>query len=188
MAANPELASGKRGNPWRPVIWGGAACLLLLPLVAMQFTPEVNWTGFDFLVFGSMLSLACGSYELGAKMSSNTAYRAATAVAVGAGFMLTWINLAVGVIGDEGDPANLLFAAVLLVGIIGALLGRFRAQGMARALVATAAAQALVGVVVLLVGVIRYEALALCAVFTVIWLVSAGLFSIAARTGPQVLS
>lgn len=187
MAANPELASSKRGNPWRSVVWGGAACLLVLPLVAMQFTREVNWTGLDFLVFGSMLSLACGSYELGARMSSDTSYRAAMAVAVGTGFMLTWINLAVGAIGDERNPANLMFAGVLLVGIVGALLGRFRARGMARALVATAAAQALVGVVVLL-GVMGYEALALCAVFTVLWLVSAGLFSLAVRTCAQVLS
>jgi hypothetical protein len=44
----------------RIAIWGTAAFLLLLPWVAMQFTTEVNWTLFDFLVIGVMLLAACG--------------------------------------------------------------------------------------------------------------------------------
>ena len=48
-----------RPEPGRRLLaWGAAAALLLLPLVAMQFTEEVNWTVFDFLVFGSMLAVA----------------------------------------------------------------------------------------------------------------------------------
>ena len=73
--------------------------LLLLPLVAMQFTNEVNWDETDFIVFGAMLAAACGTYELAARMTGNTAYRAAVSVAVAAAFLLIWINLAVGIIG-----------------------------------------------------------------------------------------
>ena len=37
-------------NPWRLTLWGGVLCLLLLPLIAMQFSKEVNWTASDFVV------------------------------------------------------------------------------------------------------------------------------------------
>ena len=47
----------------RALVWGAAAALLLLPWVAMQFTSEVNWTKSDFMVFGVMLLLACGSCD-----------------------------------------------------------------------------------------------------------------------------
>ncbi len=179
MAANVESVNPGKGNPWRLWVWGAAACLLALPLVAMQFTREVNWTGADFLVFAIMLGAACTIYELGAKMSSNSAYRAATAIAAVAGFVIVWVNIAVGVIGDEGDPANLMFAGVLLVGIVGALMGRLRAHGMARALLATAIAQAAVGVLIYARGMGSGAAL-FCAAFSLVWLASAGLFHKAA--------
>ena len=60
------IAIGKRGggNRLRPYVWGTAACLLLLPLMAMRFFPDsgVNWTGSDFLTMGVMLATACGLY------------------------------------------------------------------------------------------------------------------------------
>ena len=56
-----------QGDLWRLfrwVMWGGAALLLALPLVAMQFTSEVNWTASDFVVMGAMLGIAAGTVEL----------------------------------------------------------------------------------------------------------------------------
>ena len=55
--------------------------------------------------------------------------------------MLVWINLAVGIIGSEDNPANLMYGGVLAVGVAGAVAARFRPGGMARALAATALAQ-----------------------------------------------
>jgi hypothetical protein len=69
------------------------ALLLLLPSVAMQFTDQVSWDETDFIVAGAMLAVACGSFELVARMRSDTLYRAATGVAVAAAFILVWINL-----------------------------------------------------------------------------------------------
>jgi hypothetical protein len=161
-------------------VWGTAAFLLLLPLVAMRFTEEVNWTLLDFVVFGAMLVAACGTYELGTRMSGSTAYRAAIGIAVVAGFLLVWINLAVGIIGTEDDPANLMFGGVLLVGAVGALIARFRPRGMARALVVAAVAQALIAGIALVAG-LGYEAVVLSAFFAAMWLASALLFRKAAR-------
>jgi hypothetical protein len=179
MAGNTANGSGRRGNRWRIAIWGSAALLLLLPLVAMQFTNEVNWDETDFIVFGAMLLAACGTCELAARMTGNGAYRAAVGVAVAAAFILVWMNLAVGIIGNEDNPANLMFGGVLAVGIIGAVIARFQPQGMARALMTTAVAQALVGVIALAMGSV--EAFVLTAFFAALWLTSAWLFRNAAR-------
>ena len=69
MASNMQSGGANRGNWLRVAIWAFAGSLFLLPLVAMQFTSEVNWDGFDFLVWGAMLLVACGTYELVSRIS-----------------------------------------------------------------------------------------------------------------------
>jgi hypothetical protein len=86
------------------------------------------------------------------RAQGSLAYRLAAGLALGAALLLIWINLAVGIIGSEDEPANLLYGGVLAVGLIGAILARFQTQGMARALLATAAAQVLVAVIALAAG------------------------------------
>ena len=74
---------------------------------------------------------------------------------------------------------------VLAVAVIGALLARFRPDGLARALVATALAQLLVGAVALIAGpgpAPPWDALVLCGFFAALWLLSAGLFRRAAAS------
>lgn len=161
--------------------WAIAGLLLLLPLVAMQFTEEVNWDLADFIIFGAMLTAACSAYELAARVTGSTAYRTATGVALVAAFILIWINLAVGIIGTEDNPANLIFGGVLAVGIIGAVIARLRPQGISRALVATALTQASVA----MIPGLEPEAVILIGLFTVLWLVSAWLFRKAAREQAQ---
>ena len=85
-------------------------------------------------------------------MLIRNAYRAAVGVALAAAFILVWLSLGVGIIGADGDPANLMYFGVLAVGIVGAVIARFRPPGMARALFATALAQALVAVIALIFG------------------------------------
>lgn len=170
----------RRGNKWRPFVWGAAACLLAMPLVAMQFTSEVNWTGGDFVAMGLLLAIACGIYELGAWLSGNTFYRAAFATAVLGGFLVVWANLAVGMIGDEGDAVNLLWVGVLGIGIVGALIARFKAPGMALALLLTGIAHLAVVAYAFAAGLDDRGA-TVSAVFALPWLASAALFREAAR-------
>lgn len=93
--ADGQAAQGRRGGQWRTAVWAVAGFLLLLPALAMQVTGEVSWDETDFIVWGVMLAIAAGTYELAARLSRNTAYRAAVGVAVVAGFLLVWVNLAV---------------------------------------------------------------------------------------------
>jgi hypothetical protein len=76
-------------------------------------------------------------------------YRAAFGIACATGFVLVWINSAVGIIGD--GPVNLLYLGVLAVGFFGALIARFQPRGMALALFATAVTQMLVPVIALVI-------------------------------------
>jgi hypothetical protein len=128
------------------------ALLLSIPLVAMQLTDEVAWGPLDFAVMGALLIGAGLMYEGAARRARNLAYRLGVGVALAAAFLLVWIDLAVGIIGSEDDPANLMYVGVLAVGVAGALLARFRPRGMARALFATALAQALAAVIALTLG------------------------------------
>src|SRR3712207_1770656 len=115
MADLAGNGDARRHRLWRKALWMFAAFLLLLPLAAMQVTDEVDWGKTDFLLMGAMLFGACGVYELAARMTGSIAYRAAVGVAVVTAFILIWINLAVGIVGSEGNPANLMYFGVLAV-------------------------------------------------------------------------
>jgi hypothetical protein len=186
IAGHGESGVGRRGNRWRIAGWSAATLLLLLPLVAMQFTDEVVWDVADFAVAGALLVGAGVTLELAARRTGNGAYRAAVGVALGAAVILAWVNGAVGVIGSESN-ANLMYGGVLAVGVIGALIARFRPHGMARALLATALAQALVAVIALIAGlgstgpIWPRDLLMLTGFFVALWLGSASLFQKAAR-------
>ena len=89
---------------------------------------------------------------LKAKWPDSRPYKLAVGLALTGAFLLFWINGAVGIIGSEDNLANLMYVGVFVVGIIGAVIARFQPEGMARALFATALAQALVAAITLIAG------------------------------------
>lgn len=76
-----------------------AAFILLVPLVAMQFTDEVAWDLFDFAIAGALLVGTGVTYVMSARKVSNPRYRAVIGVALAVALLLVWIELAVGIIG-----------------------------------------------------------------------------------------
>jgi hypothetical protein len=121
---------------------------------------------------------------------NRTAYRSAVGVAVAAACMLVWLSLGVGIIGADGDPANVMYFGVLAVGIIGGSVARLQPRGMARALFAMALAQALVAAIALIAGLglpwsPPAEILALNGFFVALFVGSACLFRRAARDEPE---
>lgn len=127
------------------------ALLLAVPLVAMQFSEDVQWTGSDFTIMGVIIFTMSLAYELISQRSSNALFRFATAIAILTSFLLVWVNLAVQIIGDGENPGTMLYVFVPLIGLIGAALARFQAPGMASAAYAAAVAQMLVPVITLMV-------------------------------------
>ena len=177
MASRLEQ-SGWSAARVRAVAWGGAAALILLPLVAMRLTSDVNWDAADFLFAIGLVGGVGLMFELALRMSPTRSYRAGVGVALAAAFLLTWINLAVGIIGNEENPFNLLYFAVMGVAAIGTVAARFRASGMAVAMAAAAAAQVAVAVVAL-AGGLGFTG-PITVFFGGLWLISAFLFRKAA--------
>ena len=178
MTMQAENGGGRRGASWWRVLpWVGASALLAAPAVAMRLGADVDWTAFDFIVAGVMLAAPLTVFELALRASGSLAYRAAAVVALGTAFLITWSNLAVGIIGSENDPINLMFFGVIFIAIAGAFLARFRARGLAVAMTATAAAQAATAVVALAAGDFVFV---IIGVFMTGWLMSAWLFRRAA--------
>lgn len=73
--------------------------LLLIPLIAMQFTNEVKWSLFDFMVAGILL-LGTGLIgELVWRKVKSKGLRIAISVALLVMLFLIWVELAVGIFG-----------------------------------------------------------------------------------------
>ena len=175
-------------NAYRSVVGVAlaTALMLLIPLLAMQITDEVAWNVFDFVFAGALIFGTGLTYVLVARKAGNTAYRFAVGVALAAAFLLVWGNAAVGIT-DSG--ADLMFLWVPAVGIIGAIIARFQPRGMARAMFATALAQASVAAIALVFGLglpwsPPVEILGLNGFFVALFLGSAWLFRYAAREQP----
>lgn len=76
-----------------------AAILLLIPFTAMQFTNEVKWSPFDFIIAGILMlgtGLIC---ELVLRNVSKIGCRIAICAAVLGISFLIWAELAVGIFG-----------------------------------------------------------------------------------------
>jgi hypothetical protein len=139
-----ERRSTLARNTYRSVLGVAlaTALILLIPLLASP-----GWTLGDFVAAGALVFGTGLAFVLAARKEGNFAYRFAVGVALAAGFLLVWVNLAVGIIGEPDEAANLMYIGVLAVGIAGAFVARFRPQEMARALLATSFAQALVAMI-----------------------------------------
>jgi len=125
--------------------------LLLIPLAGNLFVEGWDWDPGSFVLAWLMMAGVGFVYVFVTRRAGSVAYRVATGIALLAGFMIIWGNLAIGFIGSEDNPANLMYGGVLAVAAIGAAIARFEAPGMARAIFAAAAAQFLVPVIALAV-------------------------------------
>lgn len=184
LIGNAENGDSQTMSPWRIAAWIIAAFVLLLPVVAMPFARGVDWTASDFVVAAVLLFGALGAYELAARKADNAAYRAGVGVAIAAALLLTWVNAAVGLTDSSADG---LYLGVIAVGIIGAVIARFRPEGMARALFATALALVVVSILALVAGGVpndttsAFEVVGLTGFFVALFAGSAGLFRRAAH-------
>jgi hypothetical protein len=182
MAMTATMNDERIWNRLRIAGWSGAAVLLALPLVAMRFTSEVDWALGDFVVMGALLGGSGLVLELATRKANSLMYRLGVTTAVATSFLLVWVNLAVGFLGDEGNPANLMFLGVILVAAAGAIVARSRPKAMANAMLVAAGAQVLAGATGFAAGWSApgaqglYEVVMGTTLFTALWLGSAALF------------
>jgi hypothetical protein len=130
--------------------------ILLVPLVAMQFTDEVDWSVIDFSIVGALLFGTGVSYVLITRYMTNVVFKAGVGMALGTTLFMVWANLAVGLIGAGPNPGNLMYMGVVAVAVIGTFLSGFTPGGMERAMYAVVLALVLVAVIALLANMDEY--------------------------------
>ena len=95
----PRLLSGNRVFAWIAL---ATVVALLVPLVAMQFTSEVDWDATDFLVAAGLL-FGTGSLFILAARRVPHGRRVALGILFAAAFLYAWAELAVGVFTHLGS-------------------------------------------------------------------------------------
>lgn len=184
-----DQTNDKRSKAWwRLPLWGGAAALLSVPAIAMAMKVEGwDWSPFDFVVMGALLAAAAGAVEVGMRASRHWAYRLAAVGSIGGGLLMTWADMAVGLLGPEGGWSNRLLLLVPLIGVAGAIVARLRPRGMALVMLVVLAAQVAVGAFALTEPPTAkgfgwpWHILAVTGFFGCGWLLAAGLFGKAAE-------
>lgn len=172
----------RRWGAWRIAGWGFAVLLLLVPLAAMRVTDEVNWTAGDFIFAAVLLGSVGVAFEWAVRRSCNRAFRTGMALALAAASLTLWSNGAVGLIGEEDEPLNLVFVGVPVLALLGSVLAHFRAKGMALTMRVAAVVHLLGSALGLLIDV---RGGILSAVLAVAWLLSARSFGKAATDHDQ---
>jgi len=81
------------------IILTAVVILLLIPFIAMQFTDEVSWTIFDFIVMGILLLSTSILCELTIRKVTKIKHRIAICIVILAAFLIIWAELAVGIFG-----------------------------------------------------------------------------------------
>ena len=118
--------------------------LLMVPLVASRLVEGWNWPARAFVIVYVLFFGTGMAYALIARRMGAWSYKAGVGVALAAGFALGWSNMVQ--VADSGHPENLVYYSVLAVGVVGALLARLKARGLALTLFAMAATLALIAV------------------------------------------
>lgn len=73
--------------------------LLLIPFIGMQFSEDVDWSGFDFLIMGILLLATGLLIDLALRKIPDTKNRIIVSGIILVVFLLVWAELAVGIFG-----------------------------------------------------------------------------------------
>jgi len=134
----------------RPLVL--TAIIMLFPIFGSLYVDDWHWHWYSFVFAGALVFSAALGYELVARRMNNKTYRLAVGVAVITGFAMNWVNFAVGVFGEFDDiPTKPFYWGVILIGLIGATVVRFKPRGMMYVMAAMAIAQMTVPVIALIV-------------------------------------
>lgn len=123
----------------------GALAVWMVPLVASQFVADWHWGVAGFVRAYVLFFLTGMAIALIARRMGEWSYKAGVGVALVTGFGLGWSNMVH--VADSGNPANLWYYSVLVLGLLGAALSRLKASGLAWTLFAMAATLALIAAV-----------------------------------------
>ena len=99
MNSNAEVITANKNKRLIGIVFT-VAFILLIPLIAMQFTNEVKWDVFDFIVMGTLLmgtGLMCELVLRKVKKRESRIFICATLLIA---LFLIWAELSVGIFGS----------------------------------------------------------------------------------------
>lgn len=126
--------------------------ILMIPLVAMRLTADVDWSLVDFAIMGTLLFGTGFSFVLATRYVTEVYYRLAVGLALGSTLFMIWANLAVGLIGSGPNAGNLLSMLVPLIGLVGSAWVRVETKLMERVMYTMATAMVIIAIIALLLG------------------------------------
>lgn len=161
-------------------IGGEPGSIPWLPAAQVRVVLTGRWPGT------TLVSIAYREWSMMGNFLARRSYVGAAVLGLLAALLVAWVNLAVGIIGEPDNPANLMYAGVVAVALVGTLVARFRPAGLARTMAVAALAQVLVALATFLTGLgypptPRASLLLFNAILLGLWLGSAALFRRASR-------
>ncbi len=112
----------------------------------------MNWTLFDFVVAGGLLTATLMAGWVIFRSGHSAAHRLAGGLAALGALVMVWANGAVGLVSTPDDSANLLLLGVLPIGLMIAVIERFRAEGLVRGFAVMAVLQLAAGITIFAMG------------------------------------
>ncbi len=163
--------------------------LLLFPLYGEFYIDGWNWGPMGFVAAFVMIFSTLLIWELITRKSTSKFYKTGVGLAMFGCFAIIWWNLAVGFIGWEDNPINILFFLIVLIALGWGIVAKFNSKWSERAMYVTAAAQFVAPIIGLLMwqGATTFreggaiEILTRNLFFVLIWIMAALCFRYAAK-------
>lgn len=106
------------------------AASMVVALVGLTLAGKLDWGVMDFVFVAVVLFGGLGAYRFVSGRGQGRTFHLAVALSLITALSMIWITLAVGIIGSEDNQANIMYVAVLGIGLLGSIIARFRAPGM----------------------------------------------------------
>lgn len=107
----------------------------------------------EFLLLGLFGLALYGLFRyLISRVPDNRSYKYAIAVSMVTGFLLFWVNGAVGIIGSENNDANMMYLFVMLGAVLASIAVGFRPKGLYWVAIISAVAFVIIAVLALVFG------------------------------------
>lgn len=137
-------------NKKRFTIWAIITTLIIIIILTKQFISKIEWN--ETIAYILIILTIGAIYELWQLLKiHNRTYRIALSVGIFGAFLILRVNGAVGIIGSEDNPANLMYWVVLLIMLIGSLISRFKEHWMSLTFFSAAIVQILIPIFALFI-------------------------------------
>ena len=163
---------------WRKLGWGTIAVVFAIPVIAKLTVEGMLWDSHDFAVWAGMLLVAGALGEVVLRVFGSGPAVMGGLLGIATGFLLTWVNLAVGFIGNENNSINQAYFVMLAIAFAASLVVRFRPGALVLVLISCAVGQ--IAIVLAAMPERPFEWVA-TGVFCLLWLSAAALFRKAAK-------